>query len=147
MKLKLKDLIVESNGKEIEVPIEGAVQEFVNGVRSLAQISTDMNVHRNDLGFNANHSLVYFQQGDRQYFEGASHIPVQVLVNWINYMKTYQRTQNPYNRSYDSLLDELRVQLKSYFPKTPIPQSVTTGGKIVKLTDQKPNYGLDTGTG
>lgn len=139
--MKLKDLITESNGQEIKVPIEGSVQEFVNGVRSLAQISTDMNVHRNDIGFNANHSLVYFQQGDRQYFEGSSHIPLQVLVNWINYMKTYKRTQNPYNRSYDSLVDDLRVQLKSYFPKKPTPQPTKTGDKIVKLTDQKPNYG------
>lgn len=138
--MKMKQLLTETNS-EVMIPVQGVVKEFVDGVNKMARISTDMNIHKNDIGFNSTHTIAFFggmgQSGDSQHFNSSS-IPLQILVKWINYMKMYQRTQNPFNRSYDDIVSELKVALKPYLPKT---DAGNTDSKVVKLTNKPPNYG------
>ena len=134
--ISLKQLLSE-NASNPMVPVQGIVAEFMSGVVQLSLLSLDNNSIRNDLGFNTTHLLAF--DTDRKFFKNSQVVPLDVLVKWINYMKVYKNTQNPYNRPYPNIIDDLKRELASFFKKP--TEDEPSSDKLVRLTTAPINYG------
>ena len=54
-------------------------------------------------------------------------------------MKVYKNTQNPYNRPYPNIINDLKRELASFFKKP--TEDEPSSDKLVRLTTAPINYG------